>query len=69
MRTNANTKRELAISSAILDVLAAQIVLEADHGCMPQHQADALATYARGIRNVAESLFIASQPKPGHRQP
>ena len=62
MRTNANTKRELAISAAIIDQAAAQISAEAEHGCMPEHEGDALLTYARGLRNVAESLFDKSQP-------
>lgn len=62
MRTNANTKRELAVSAGLLDAAAAQVMSEAEHGCMPDHEASALLTYARGIRNVAESLFNKSQP-------
>lgn len=62
MRTNANIKRELAISAEIIDQAAAQIVCEAEHGCMPEHEGDALMTYARGLRGVAESLFNRSQP-------
>lgn len=62
MRTNANTKRELAVSAALLDACAAQVSAEAEHGCMPDHEANALLTYARGIRGVAESLFNKSQP-------
>lgn len=64
MRTGANTKRELAISAALIDAAAAQISLEADHECMPAKEAMALSTYARGLRGVAESLFLKSQPKP-----
>lgn len=60
---NANTKREKAISAAILDTCAAQVVMEAEHAAVTsQREADALLTYARGIRNVAEALFIQSQP-------
>jgi hypothetical protein len=66
VRTNAKTKRELAISAAILDGAAAQIASELEHDCIPEHEAAALDTYARGIRNVAESLFLKSQPA---RQP
>jgi hypothetical protein len=62
VRTNANTKREKAISAAILDAAAAQIMSEAEHGCVGDHEASALDTYARGIRNVAGRLFNQSQP-------
>jgi hypothetical protein len=63
MRTGQNTKREKAISAAILDALAAQISAEAEHEAVANgREADALETYARGIRNVAEALFIQSQP-------
>ena len=67
MRTNANTKRELAVTAHVIDLAAAQIESELDHECMPEKEAAALSTYARGIRNVAESLFLKSQPKPTPR--
>jgi hypothetical protein len=62
VRTNANTKRELAISAEIIDHAAGQIINEAEHGCISAHDALALRVYARGLRRVAESLFNRSQP-------
>jgi len=63
VRMNANTKREKAISAAILDAVAAQIDAEAEHEAVANgREADALKTYARGIRGVARALFDQSMP-------
>lgn len=60
MRTPRKTKREMAVSAAILDVLAAQVLSECDHECIPKEMADDLELIGQELRNMSTALFVAA---------
>lgn len=64
MRTNRRSKREMAITAAILDIAVAQVLCEAGHKCLDEGQAASLEFHARGISKVAEQLFVQASDKP-----
>lgn len=65
MRTSRKTKRELAVSAALIDSYAAQIQCEADHECLTEQEAAELHAIGRRLQEIAESLFEQAEPGAG----
>jgi len=65
VRTSGKTKRELAVSAALIGAAAAQVRCEADHECMTDQEAEELHAIGRRLEAIAESLFDQAQPGAG----
>lgn len=65
MRTSGRTKRELAITAALLGQCGAQVRCEAEHPAITEQEAEELEAIGRRLMEISESLFDQSQPGVG----
>ena len=65
MRTTGKTKRELAVSAALLGAAAAEVRCQADHECLTEQESEELHAIGRRIEEISASLFDQSQPGVG----
>lgn len=62
MRSSGRTKRELAVSAALIGAAAAQVMAEAEHACITDQENDELEAIGRRLHAIAGDLFDQSLP-------